>query len=96
MSSTLDRLLGTEEPIEPTHELPQVGKNYNDKLPHSHMGNLMKRRQELSQRSFTPTPDSESEASSYLSSELGYDWHGQDSNTIMKKLAGGGGEEGNE
>jgi hypothetical protein len=95
MSSTLDRLLGIDEPIEATHEIPKPGKNYNDSLPFSHMGNLMKRRQELSNRAFTPT-DSEGEASSYLSSELGYDWHSQDSNTILRKLVGGSSNEGDD
>ena len=93
MSSTLDRLLGIEEPIEPTHEIPPKEANYHsDKLPHSHMSTLMKRRDELGQRKFSPT-DTEAEASSYLSSELDYNWHDQDSNAILRKLAGGGGEE---
>jgi|WetSurSiteA1Bulk_404760.scaffolds.fasta_scaffold284137_2 hypothetical protein len=95
MSSTLDRLLGVDEPIEPTHEIPKPGKNYNDALPHSHMGTLMRRRQELTNRAFAPT-DSEGEASSYLSSELDFDWHNQDSNAILRKLSGGGGTEDDE
>jgi len=88
MSSTLDRLLGKEDLIEPTHEIPKPGHYHNDKLPYSHMGNLMKRRQELSQKSFNPT-DPDGEATSRLSSRLDFDWDNQDSSSLFRKMSGG-------
>lgn len=92
MTSILDRLLGTEDLIEPTHELPEKGSYYNDKMPLSHMGNLMRRRQELSQKSFTPV-DPEGEATSRLSSKLDFDWDNQDSSSMLRKLSGGSKDE---
>jgi hypothetical protein len=92
MSSTLDRLLGKEDLIEPTHEIPEKGHYNNDKLPFSHMGNLMKRRQELSQKSFSPV-DPDGEATSRLSSRLDFDWDGQSSSSMLRKMSGGTNDE---